>query len=92
MKVAEERSGHPNVLEFRHEFAIETTHGFSGKKARTLVFQMIVDFAEVVQQVRLGVFVLFQQHDLELGVDVLDFTRNLERSKRNTLAKEAIEC
>lgn len=79
LELCEEASSHPDVLKLRHEFAVKATHRVSGQEPGPLGIQVVVDLFQVGQQVGLGRFVLLQKHDLELGVYVLNFTRNLKK-------------
>lgn len=69
LEVGEVLAGDPNVLQPRHQFAVEAAHGVASEKARTLATQMLVDLAQMRHQRRgLGILVLVlcvQQQQLE---------------------------
>jgi len=68
-KVGKVLAGDPDVLQPRHQFAIEAAHGVASEEACTLAAQMLVDLAQMRHQRRgfgILVFVLcVQQQQLE---------------------------
>lgn len=59
LEVSKVLAGDPDVLQPRHQFAIETAHRVAGEEARSFAAQMLVNFAQVChQRRRFWIFVL----------------------------------
>lgn len=59
LEVGKILAGDPDVLQPRHQLAIEAAHGVAGKEARALAAQMFVDLTQMRHQRRgLGILVL----------------------------------
>lgn len=72
LKVGEIFARHANVLQPRHQLAIETADRVAGQEARLARRQMLVDLAQMAEQRQVALLLAFQQHQLQLRVDVLD--------------------
>lgn len=70
LKVGKVLASDPDVLQSRHQLAVEAAHGVAGEEARALAAQMLVDLTQMRhQRRRLGILVLvlrIQQQQLEL--------------------------
>lgn len=87
LEVSEVFAGDPDVLQPRHQLAIEAAHGVAGKKARALAAQMLVDLTQMRHQRRgLGILVLI----LRVQQQQLEFLQN-ERSGRYVTSHYARE-
>ena len=51
-----------DVLQTRHELAIETAECISGQESIPSLCQVLVNFAQLREQCILGSFIFFQQH------------------------------
>lgn len=60
------------MLQPGHQLAIEAAHGVARQETGSPRHQVVVDFPQVRQQCVVLVLVLLDQHQLELGVQVLD--------------------
>lgn len=60
------------MLQARHQFAIETADCVAGQESGGARRQMVVDLFQVAEQRIVFVLLLLEQHQLQLGVDVLD--------------------
>lgn len=69
LEVREVLAGHADVLQPRHELAVEAAHGVAGEETRALAAQVLVDLAQMShQRRRLRVLVLVlrvQQQQLQ---------------------------
>lgn len=72
LKVGKVLAGHTDVLQPRHQLAIETADRVAGQKTRRTQRQMIVDLLQVRQQRSVALLLALEQHQLQLRVDVLD--------------------
>ena len=64
------------MLEFGHQLAVKTAHGVPGQEPDTLPIQVQVDLRQLRHQGVLAVVVLFDEHQLELAVDILNDPSN----------------
>lgn len=71
-KVREIFARHTNVLQPRHQLAVEAANGVAGQEACGARRQVVVDLFQMAEQRIVLVLLLLEQHQLQLRVDVLD--------------------
>lgn len=83
LKVGKVLAGDPDVLQPRHQLAVEAAHGITSEKARALAAQMLVDLTQMRhQRRRLGILVLV----LRVQQQQLEFLQN-EPSEQHAISR-----